>query len=62
MATPLSAREGKGGQFWLDVPPSPNEYVDGVPGARRLRRKTLQLPGTTQDQVKITAVKRSRGP
>ena len=50
-------REGKGGQFWLTYHLSPNEYIE----MEYLRKKTAKdfAPlGTTQDQVKITAVKR----
>ncbi len=50
-------REGKGGQFWLTYHLAPNEYIE----MEYLRKKTAKdfVPlGTTQDQFKITAVKR----
>jgi hypothetical protein len=50
-------REAKGGQFWLTYHLAPNEYIE----MEYLRKKTAKdfAPlGTTQDQFKITAVKR----
>ena len=50
-------REGKGGQFWMTYHLSPNEWVE----VEYLRKKTAKdfVPlGTTQNQFKVTAVKR----
>ncbi|SFS14979.1 Capsule assembly protein Wzi [Granulicella pectinivorans] len=50
-------REAKGGQAWFTYHLAPNEYVE-LQYLRKKNAKDFIYQGTTQDQVKITAVKR----
>jgi hypothetical protein len=50
-------REGKGGQAWFTYHLSPNESIE-VEYLRKKNAKDFIYQGTTQNQVKITAVKR----